>query len=63
MTWASYPRLAPTSDAPGFALAPGLYYTGAMEYAVSTLETQAIAGVAVANLAAHRRRMDAAGDS
>lgn len=58
MTWASYPRLAPVRNAPGFSLAPGLYYTGAMEYAVSTLETQAIAGVAVANLAAQRHGAD-----
>jgi hypothetical protein len=51
MTWPAYPRLPPTSQWPGFRLAPGLYYTGAMEYAVSTMETQAISGVATGNLA------------
>lgn len=50
--WDAYPRLAPTAAWPDFRLGPGLYYTGAMEYAVSTMETQAIAGVASANLAA-----------
>ncbi len=50
MTWLAYPRLPPTGPWPGFRLAPGPYYTGAMEYAVSTMETQAIAGVATANL-------------
>lgn len=50
LSWSAYPLLPPTSRWPGFRLAPGLYYTGAMEYAVSTMETQAIGGVAVANL-------------
>lgn len=50
MCWPAYPRLAPRADWPAFQLAPGLYYPSAMEYAVSTMETQAVAGVAVANL-------------
>ena len=51
--WSAYPLLTPTRPWPSFRLAEGLYYPSAMEHAVSTMETQAIAGVAAANLAAH----------
>jgi prenylcysteine lyase len=37
---------------PPFCLGRSLYYPSAMEYVVSTMETQAIAGTAVANLIA-----------
>jgi len=50
--WRAYPELPPMSPWAPFVLAPGLYYPSAMEYAVSTMETQAIAGRAVANLLA-----------
>lgn len=41
--WQAYPVLNPTPVWPPFRLAPGLYYVNAMESAVSTLETEAIA--------------------
>lgn len=56
IAWHAYPELPPMSPWAPFELAPGLYYPSAMEFAVSTMETQAIAGRAVANLLAARRR-------
>lgn len=50
LSWQAYPRLHPVSDWPPFRLAPGLYYTNAMESAVSTMETEAIAARNVALL-------------
>lgn len=52
MSWQAYPRLPAGAPLPAFRLAPGLYSTGALEYSVSTMETQAVSGVASANLAA-----------
>jgi phytoene dehydrogenase-like protein len=52
--WRAYPELPPMSSWAPFELGPGVYYPSAMEYAVSTMETQAIAGRAVANLLADR---------
>lgn len=48
--WHAYPVLPPTADWPPFRLAPGLYYVNAMESAVSTMETEAIAARNVVNL-------------
>ncbi|HEX6988522.1 MAG TPA: hypothetical protein VF282_03580, partial [Bacillota bacterium] len=42
----------PVSGWPPFRLGPGLYYVNAMESAVSTMETEAIAARNVANLLA-----------
>lgn len=50
--WRAYPMLEPSSVWPPFRLAPGLYYANAMESAVSTMETEAMAGCNVALLAA-----------
>ena len=48
--WEAYPVLRPVADLPPFRLAEGLYWVNAMEYAVSTIETQAVAARNVANL-------------
>lgn len=53
VVWSAYPLLTPVRSWPSFRIAQGLYYPSAMECAVSTMETQAIAGAAAANLAAH----------
>lgn len=50
--WEAYPVLRPSSDLPPFRLADGLYWVNAMEYAVSTMETEAVAARNVANLVA-----------
>ncbi|MBE3589285.1 MAG: FAD-dependent oxidoreductase [Firmicutes bacterium] len=52
LAWRAYPMLEPTSVWPPFRLSHGLYYVNAMESAVSTMETEAIAACNVANLAA-----------
>ena len=52
ITWQAYPELAPSPRWASFRLADGLYYPSAMEHAVSTMETQALAGAAAANLLA-----------
>lgn len=50
--WEAYPVLRPGSDLPPFRLAEGLYWVNAMEFAVSTMETEAVAARNVANLVA-----------
>jgi prenylcysteine oxidase/farnesylcysteine lyase len=50
--WEAYPVLRPTSELPPFRVADGLFWVNAMEYAVSTMETQAVAARNVANLVA-----------
>jgi monoamine oxidase len=50
LVWQAYPKLSPLGLGAAFRLAPRLYYTSAMESIVSTMETQGIAGTAVANL-------------
>jgi prenylcysteine oxidase/farnesylcysteine lyase len=50
--WEAYPVLRPSGDLPPFRLADGLYWVNAMEYAVSTMETEAVAARNVANLVA-----------
>jgi prenylcysteine oxidase/farnesylcysteine lyase len=50
--WEAYPVLLPTSELPPFRLADGLYWVNAMEFAVSTMETEAVAARNVANLVA-----------
>jgi prenylcysteine oxidase/farnesylcysteine lyase len=50
--WEAYPVLRPSSDLPSFRLADGLYWVNAMEFAVSTMETEAVAARNVANLVA-----------
>lgn len=50
--WEAYPVLRPSSDLPPFRLADGLYWVNAMEFAVSTMETEAVAARNVANLVA-----------
>lgn len=50
MVWHAYPVLTPTASWPPFRLRPGLYYVNAMESAVSTMETEAIAARNVVNL-------------
>ncbi len=52
--WEAYPVLRPSSDLPPFRLADGLYWVNAMEFAVSTMETEAVAARNVANLVAAR---------
>ena len=52
--WEAYPVLCPSSDLPPFRLADGLYWVNAMEFAVSTMETEAVAARNVANLVADR---------
>jgi prenylcysteine oxidase/farnesylcysteine lyase len=48
--WDAYPVLRPGADLPPFRLADGLYWVNAMEFAVSTMETEAVAARNVANL-------------
>jgi prenylcysteine oxidase/farnesylcysteine lyase len=50
--WEAYPVLRPIRDLPPFRLADGLYWVNAMELAVSTMETEAVAARNVANLVA-----------
>ncbi len=50
--WAAYPVLSPAVDLPPFRLAHHLYWVGAMEFAASTMETEAVAARNVANLLA-----------
>jgi prenylcysteine oxidase/farnesylcysteine lyase len=50
--WEAYPVLRPSDDVPPFRLADGLYWVNAMEFAVSTMETEAVAARNVANLVA-----------
>lgn len=50
--WEAYPVLRPSNDLPPFRLAAGLYWVNAMEFAVSTMETEAVAARNVANLVA-----------
>lgn len=50
LVWQAYPVLNPAPVWPPFRLAPGLYYVNAMESAVSTMETEAIAARNVVNL-------------
>lgn len=54
----AYPVLRPTPLWPPFKLAPGLAYAGAMESAVSCMETQAIAGRNAALLVAAGLALD-----
>jgi prenylcysteine oxidase / farnesylcysteine lyase len=50
VVWRAYPVLSATAVWPAFELAPGLYYPNAMESAVSTIETEAVAARNVAGL-------------
>lgn len=50
--WEAYPVLRPLNELPPFRLADGLYWVNAMELAVSTMETEAVAARNVANLIA-----------
>jgi len=50
--WEAYPVLRPSGELPPFRLVDGLYWVNAMEYAVSTMETEAVAARNVANLVA-----------
>jgi prenylcysteine oxidase / farnesylcysteine lyase len=50
--WEAYPVLRPCADLAPFRLAPGLFWVNAMEFATSTMETQAVAARNVANLIA-----------
>ena len=50
--WEAYPVLRPIGDLPPFRLADGFYWVNAMELAVSTMETEAVAARNVANLVA-----------
>jgi prenylcysteine oxidase/farnesylcysteine lyase len=50
--WEAYPVLRPVDDLPAFRVTDGIYWVNAMEYAVSTMETQAAAARNVANLVA-----------
>jgi prenylcysteine oxidase/farnesylcysteine lyase len=43
IVWRAYPVLGPSTAWPSFELARGLYYPNAMESAVSTIETEAVA--------------------
>lgn len=52
LVWEAYPVLNPAPASPPFRLAHGLYYANAMESAVSTLETEAMAARNVVNLLA-----------
>jgi len=54
--WEAYPVLRPSGDLPPFRLADGLYWVNAMEFAVSTMETEAVAARNVANLVTARYR-------
>jgi prenylcysteine oxidase/farnesylcysteine lyase len=50
--WEAYPVLRPLNELPPFRLADGVYWVNAMELAVSTMETEAVAARNVANLVA-----------
>ena len=50
--WEAYPVLRPCGELPPFKLATGLYWVNAMEYATSTMETEAVAERNVVNLLA-----------
>jgi prenylcysteine oxidase/farnesylcysteine lyase len=50
--WEAYPVLRPMNELPPFRLADGVYWVNAMELAVSTMETEAVAARNVANLVA-----------
>jgi prenylcysteine oxidase/farnesylcysteine lyase len=50
LAWRAYPVLAPLPLWPPFRLGHGLYYVNAMESAVSTMETEALASRNVVNL-------------
>jgi prenylcysteine oxidase/farnesylcysteine lyase len=50
--WEAYPVLRPDGALPPVRLADGLYWVNAMEFAVSTMETEAVAARNVANLVA-----------
>ncbi len=53
--WRAYPVLTPAGSWPAFRLDDSLYDLSAMETIVSTMETQALSGLNVANLVASRR--------
>jgi len=57
--WQAYPVLRPSGDLPPFRLADGLYWVNAMEFAVSTMETEVVAARNVANLVVEERRQGA----
>lgn len=57
----AYPVLSPDASWPSFDAGPGLIYAGAMESAVSCMETQAISGRNAALLAARHVSSLAAG--
>jgi prenylcysteine oxidase/farnesylcysteine lyase len=59
--WQAYPVLRPSTDLPPFRLTEGLYWVNAMEFAVSTMETEAVAARNVANLVMEERREAAEG--
>ncbi|MDJ0866106.1 MAG: FAD-dependent oxidoreductase [Myxococcota bacterium] len=59
--WQAYPVLRPGGDLPPFRLAEGLYWVNAMEFAVSTMETESVAARNVANLVVQERREATAG--
>lgn len=48
--WEAYPKLAPLSHAPDIVLHERLFYLNAFEYAFSTIETEALAGLNAALL-------------
>jgi prenylcysteine oxidase/farnesylcysteine lyase len=50
IVWRAYPVLLPSTSWPAFELAKGLYYPNAMESAVSTIETEAVAARNVVRL-------------
>jgi prenylcysteine oxidase/farnesylcysteine lyase len=50
VVWRAYPVLLPSISWPAFELAKGLYYPNAMESAVSTIETEAVAARNVVGL-------------
>ncbi|MCP4040003.1 MAG: FAD-dependent oxidoreductase [bacterium] len=52
--WEAYPVLRPSGDLPPFRLDDGFYWVNAMEFAVSTMETETVAARNVANLVAAR---------
>ena|GEM_PF-3549732 len=57
IVWQAYPVLLPVAKWPPFRLGPGLYYVNAIESAVSTMETEAIAARNVVNLMAREGMM------
>ena len=50
LRWEAYPVLRPCGELSPFKLAAGLYWVNAMEFATSTMETEAVAARNVANL-------------